>query len=135
MEKRTKSKFPGLADRISMRMKSLGISQIDLARRADIKQNTLSDLEKGKSKSISGETLAKLCRELRLTAEYLLFGGLEPGGSDLQMSEAEAVYILRMLPPESRETFLNLGRALLSPSPPLLPRGPKTAGQADDRRH
>ena len=63
-----------IGKRILARRKALGLTQIDLAEAAGVKQNILSDIETGKTAEMEGSTLAGLCRELRLTPEYLVFG-------------------------------------------------------------
>ena len=110
-----------LGSRITARREQLGLDQLDLATRSGVKQSTLSELESGKSKSISGLNLARLCRELRLTPEYLIGGGREAADPDVAVAEAEACYIIRQLGSSQRETLLVLARALLSPSKSVLP--------------
>lgn len=56
----------------SIRME-LGIKQIDLAQRLNIRQNTLSNWETGKSEPDSA-MLKKLAQELRTTVDYLVGG-------------------------------------------------------------
>lgn len=109
-----------LGGRIIARRNDLGLSQLDLSRKSGVKQPTLSELEKGLSKSISGENLAKLCRELRLTPEYLMWGGPLHADKSVALAEAEASYIIRNISKEQREVLLTMARSLLKPSQPLL---------------
>lgn len=48
---------------------ALGLTQVEVARRADIGHSYLSLLERGERKSMSAETLVRLCRALQLSAE------------------------------------------------------------------
>jgi transcriptional regulator with XRE-family HTH domain len=106
--------------RIVARRESMGLTQIDLAKRSGVKQPALSGLENGTSKSISGENLAKLCRELRLTPEFLLWGGPLNTDESVAIAEAEAAYIIRSISKEQRDMLLTMARSLLKPTQPVL---------------
>lgn len=109
-----------LGERIVSRREQMGLSQLDLSKRSGVKQSTLSELEKGASKSISGENLAKLCRELRLTPEYIMWGAPMDADKSVALAEAEASYIIRSITKEQRDTLLTMARSLLKPTQPLL---------------
>ena len=64
-------------NRIKSIRTELGIKQIDLAQRLNIRQNTLSNWETGKSEPDSA-MLKKLAQELETTVDYLV-GGPPPG--------------------------------------------------------
>ena len=59
--------------RIVMKRKQLGLSQEELAARAEVSPQMLSTAERG-SKSILSENLLKISRALGVTADYLLTG-------------------------------------------------------------
>lgn len=48
-------------------------TQAEFAELADISVNFLSEIENGK-KGLSQDTLAKICRQLNISADYILFG-------------------------------------------------------------
>ena len=48
-------------------------TQAEFAEQIDISINFLSEIENGK-KGLSQETLAKICRQLNTSADYILFG-------------------------------------------------------------
>lgn len=99
-----------IGSRIRTRRKALGLTQVDLAAAAGVKQNTLSDIETGKTAEMEGSTLAGLCRELRLTPEYLVFGHGVAEDTDLAMIESEMVAIIRSISPEQREILIGMAR-------------------------
>lgn len=107
--------------RIRARRKQLGLDQTTLAERVGIKQPGLSAIETGETKQMEASTLAGLCRELRLTAEYIMFGAGSEADADLAVAEAELLYILRAIAPERREFLLGQARAVFSPPAPVLP--------------
>lgn len=66
-------------------------SQVALAKLAKIKQPSLSELETGETKEISGPTLIALSSALRVRPEWLMTGNgdMEPSVADVQMSPQE----------------------------------------------
>lgn len=48
-----------------------GWSQVELSRRAEVRQGTISDLENGKAKSIDLALLERLARAFEVDAGYL----------------------------------------------------------------
>lgn len=61
--------------RIARRRMQMGLKQITLAEKVGISNNYLSSIERGKEKP-GLEILVSLCRELRVTPDYLLMGNL-----------------------------------------------------------
>lgn len=51
-----------------------GLSQASLARRISLPRPSLTKIEGG-TQSLKAETMAKMCRELGVSADHLLFGG------------------------------------------------------------
>lgn len=127
--------------RIRARRKALGLTQVDLAVGAGVKQNTLSDIETGKTVEMEGSTLAGLCRELRLTPEYLVFGHGIAEDVDLAMIESEMVAIIRSISPEQREMLLGMARGAYElaagRSKPIVPTAPAKPiqGEPGNVRH
>lgn len=65
--------YNDMGRRIVTRRRQLGLSQEDLAARADVSPQMISTAERG-SKSILSENLLKLSDALDVTADYLLTG-------------------------------------------------------------
>ena len=65
--------YSEMGKRIVMKRKQLGLSQEELAARADVSPQMLSTAERG-SKSILSENLMKISKALNVTADYLLTG-------------------------------------------------------------
>lgn len=89
-----------------------GWSQTEAAARLGIKQASLSQLETGVSKSLAGETLAKMCKEYHSTAEYIVFGLDGDGDPELPMLQAELLFMLRGLTPERRSALIDSARGM-----------------------
>lgn len=66
--------------RITLReaRKNEGLTQADLAELADVRQATISDIEKGKTTRIDLPLLEKLCRVLKVTPGDMLLLEDEP---------------------------------------------------------
>ena len=76
-------------ERLSDRRQELGLSQADVRRAVGVSNATASDWESGKT-SPRGENLIKLCKYLRISTDWLLYGrgALEEGlGSPPQPTE------------------------------------------------
>lgn len=63
---------PGM--RIKAKRKELGLSQVQLAAMAGIKQSSLSELETGESKMPSAEALMGLSKALNVSKTWILTG-------------------------------------------------------------
>lgn len=66
------SAIPDIGNRIQERRKALGITRGELAERVGTSQHNLRRVEKGGDTSVS--TLALICRELNVSADWLMFG-------------------------------------------------------------
>lgn len=73
------------------------MTQPQLAGAAGIKQSTLSELETGETKEISGPSLIALSKALRVRPEWLITGEdpIEPGGIVLSRDELEMLELYR----------------------------------------
>ena len=98
------------------RLKSLRLSkrltQVQLAERTGLKQNTISDLERGDSLEMKAETLQALCKELVTTPAYLLNGVKDGDAHEEQLQEAELTAIFRELPAQAQMALVNSARLL-----------------------
>lgn len=103
------------------RLKALRLSkqltQVQLAARTGLKQNTISDLERGDSLEMKAETLQALCKELVTTPSYILHGVKDGDAHEAQLQEAELVAIFRELPPSAQSALVNSARLLREAMP------------------
>jgi transcriptional regulator with XRE-family HTH domain len=68
------------------------LTQVELAKRAGVKQASVSDLERGESKSFRGATLVSIARVLNVRAEWLSHGKVPMERKDVPLSD-EAVAV------------------------------------------
>lgn len=80
--RRTDKFYNEMGDRIIKRHKQLGLSQEELAARADVSPQMVSTAERG-SKSILSENLLKLSIALGVSADYLLTGEINDGDANI----------------------------------------------------
>jgi transcriptional regulator with XRE-family HTH domain len=118
-----------IGTRIRARRKALGLTQIDLAVAIGVKQNTLSEIETGKTREMEAFTLAGLCRELRLTPEFVVFGHGVCDDDDLAVIESEMVAIIRSITPDQREMLLGMARGAYEVAMGTSKRSPVIAGK------
>jgi transcriptional regulator with XRE-family HTH domain len=107
-----------IGSRIRRRRKELGLTQVELAKLAGIKQGTLSDLETGVTDAPAGDTLAGLCKGLRSTARWIIYGTGEHAVHPLNEDEESVLQLYRTMTADQAATWLRLGRALIDDSPP-----------------
>ena len=108
-----------LGDRIRTLRKSLGMTQVTLAKRAGINQSSISELERGDTKKGFGQTIVALAAALQTSPEWLTSGKGSPLPQiSSTVDESEALAIYRTLPPEMRAAWMATGRALLAQQPP-----------------
>lgn len=62
-----------MGKRLAERRKELDLTQEKLAEKVDVSLQTISNIELGK-KAVRPDNLAKLCRELDITSDYILYG-------------------------------------------------------------
>jgi len=66
-----------IGQRLSARRKQLGMTQEKLAEQAHVTAQTISYAELGK-KAMRADTIVSVCGALKISADYLLFGGVTP---------------------------------------------------------
>ncbi len=79
-------------------------TQAEFAELLDLSITFLSEIENGK-KGLSQETLARLCKNLQVTADYILFGTEAPKTSLLELANALSI--------EELETTVQYLKALI----------------------
>jgi transcriptional regulator with XRE-family HTH domain len=67
------------AERVVRRRKGQGWTRRDLARKADLHEQHLAQVERGTRKRIEADTIIKLARALHVSTDYLLGMDEEPG--------------------------------------------------------
>ena len=100
------SLYSEMGKRIIKKRKQLGLSQEELAARADVSAQMLSTAERG-SKSILSENLLKISSALGVTADYLLTG---------RMAEADVSALSKKIlsaPPEKQDKIERIIEILL----------------------
>lgn len=65
--------LPNMGNRIAQRRKELHLTQEELSEMIGVSSQTISCIELGK-KAARPENLAKICSELDVSADYILFG-------------------------------------------------------------
>jgi transcriptional regulator with XRE-family HTH domain len=93
-----------LGQRLRHVRKLRGLTQVQLAKLARVQQSSVSELETGETKEISGPTLIALANALNVRPQWLLdsSGGMEPNAADLDLSTREIDLILAL---RERETM------------------------------
>ena len=110
-----------IGDRVLYLREKRELSQAELARRIGIAAPSLSLIETGKTRALRGNTLDRLCEELRTTPDFLLRGTEGPDGLELARMEAELTYTIRTLSHEARIALMEYARYLLSKQPGAQP--------------
>ncbi len=105
----------GIGERLREARKLKRISQVQLATAAGLKQPSISEIESGETKEISGPNLIAVSAALKIRPEWLVTGKghMESGaevapGLTFRVEEAHAVKNLREALPEWRRYVLSL---------------------------
>jgi transcriptional regulator with XRE-family HTH domain len=107
-----------VGERIGERLKELGLSQSELARRVDLPQTTINTLVRGGSRT--SRHLHRIARVLRTTPAYLSGETDDPDADapdepDLTRDEAGLLEIYRQLPKEDRAALKRVAERMLGP--------------------
>lgn len=95
--------------------KARGLTQVKLAHLSGVKQASVSDLERGESKSFRGNTLVALARALNVSPEWLSHGRGTMERRDVPLSD-EAVAVAaawQRLTPELRKSTAEMIHAMV----------------------
>ena len=126
-----------IGTRIESRLKELGISQAELARRVMVDQSTINGLVRGHSQS--SKHLHRIARELQTTAAYLSGETDDPQAEapvpQLDHAERELLDLFRQLAGDERTAVSLIVRRLVdSAAPQNVPDYPIKATVRDRRR-
>lgn len=113
-----------IGGRIKLLRTSRRLTQTQLADLLEIKQNTLSELETGKSIVMSAPTLEAVCRVLVTTPSFVLYGVKHGDSVETAMMEAELTAIFRELPEQAQEALIKDARLIRSAVPTNTPAQP-----------
>lgn len=114
-------------DTIGSRVRALRLAKqlnaSELARRVQIAQPSLYNIETNKTKQIKGYVLDALARELNTTTGYILTGADSSQDHEASMMLAEIQAIFRTLSPDDKEKLLRdaRGLALTAKASPVNP--------------
>lgn len=102
-----------LGGRLRTLRKSRGYTQLEMAKAMGISQGNYSSIENGVTRDPAASVIARACKFLHTTAEYLMFGaGNTADAQELILMEQEAVFLLRNAKPQSRELAMRSLRAI-----------------------
>lgn len=113
-----------MGQRIKALRLSKHLTQTKLAERAGVKQNTISDLERGDTQEMMAETLQALCKELVTTPSYILHGVADGEAHEAQLREAELIALFKELPAQAQAALVNSARLLREAIPTNSPAQP-----------
>ena len=95
------------ASRVRHRRKELGLTQLQLAKKAGLSQTTIADIERGRNDG--SRALLELARALQCAPEHLLKGAPVQGFTVQQQLAAE---LIAGMSPDQAAAWLEVGRAL-----------------------
>lgn len=81
------------------------LTQAEFAEVMDISVNFLSEVENGK-KGMSQDTIYRLCKHFKLSADYILFGAEDPVVEDAPLSLDNIVDYVSKMPPTELDTLI-----------------------------
>ncbi len=94
--------------------------QPELAKRIGITQPSLSNIESGRTKELAGSTLANLCRVLRSTPDYIVFGRGPAHPESVAVPEHVRDFMLWYadLPSDRQQQIFDIARVVVGPAVP-----------------
>jgi transcriptional regulator with XRE-family HTH domain len=101
-----------MGKRLRRTREARNLSQVQLADAIKIKQSSLSDLETGATKDVSGRVLLALCKKLKVRPEWLLNNDGDVNLVPLSQEEVGMIVSYQNAPEHIREAI----DVLLSPS-------------------
>lgn len=120
--------MPTLGEKVFALRTARRLSQAKLGKLIGVTQSAISQIEKGRTLTLSGEVMAGLCEHLHVVPQFLTDGGAT-GGLDGGVLEAEALYLFRTLDNARQRAALLMLRGLADAPPPNHPRHAPQAPQ------
>lgn len=90
----------------------LAMTQAELARRCEVTQPSIANIEGGRTTEIKGYLLERLARELHTTPAYILQGAKSEDDHEATMLQAELVAIFAKLAPEDQQALIRSARGM-----------------------
>jgi len=103
--------MPSLAQKVYALRTARRMSQAKLAGLIGVSQSAIAQIEKGKTKKLSGTVLAGLCEHLHVVPQFLTDGGALRGVEG-GVLEAEALHLFRSLDESRQRAALLMLRGL-----------------------
>jgi transcriptional regulator with XRE-family HTH domain len=101
-----------IKDRVKALRLGLVMTQSELARRCEVTQPSIANIERGRTTEIKGYLLERLARELNTTPGYILTGAKSEDDHEASMLQAELVAIFAKLPPEDQQALIRSARGM-----------------------
>lgn len=105
-----------IKDRVKALRLGLRLSQTELAKRCELSQPTIANIERGRTTEIKGYVLDRLARELNTTPAYILEGAESAADHEATMMLAELAAIFEKLSPEDQHALMRTARGMLHTS-------------------
>lgn len=103
-----------IADRLKRLWERNELSQTEAAKMLGMAQPSLSAIESGKTKTITGRTLALACKNFHTTAEHVFFGDPDIDDKTLAADLAEITHMYRALDAAARKSALDSIRGIFN---------------------
>ncbi len=103
-----------IKDRVKALRLGLRLSQSELARRCDVTQPSIANIERGRTTEIKGFLLEALARELNTTPAYILNGAASTSDHEASMYLAELSAIFPKLSHEDQLALVRSARGMLN---------------------
>lgn len=103
-----------IGDRVKALRLSKRLSQAALAKRCELSQPTIANIERGRTLEVKGYVAEALARELDSTVQFILQGSSSPGGHEEAMLTAEILSIFGKLDSADKEALIRMARGLLA---------------------
>lgn len=118
-----------IGTRVNTLRKARQMTQVQLAEKSGIAQNTISDIERAKRPyEMDAKTLLALAKALTTTPEYLFSGARDETHLEEVMREAELQAIYRDLPLAAQESLMLAARTVRQAVPAASPAHPFANG-------
>ena len=108
----------GIGERVRQHRKLAGLTQMALSKRAGIRQSSLSEIERGETHSLRGDTLIQLARALQISPDYLRTGRGDPAAlSAATEDESQLLAIFRSVPASAQAAIMGAATGVLRAQP------------------